>query len=393
MKASDERRLRNILKNDSKKLAKSWTTAYHYACKMDCKAIVCQTLYDLDFDLYQTDNLGASVLHHACYRGNLSIAQWTLNKDLDPNALSYGKETPVHWCVAGGAPFARKLIQLLHSRGANVNAQDLNGDTALHLACKQGEPALATTLLELGARPTIKNKDLQMPHQCADRNAGADCKTIIRIELYKKSKNKILAAKADIAFEEVKQIILNQRKLEKKQFATVVKVLRGKPEDLIVPTNSAKKRYSQMSAVQNPLREEAGDGDDGEETKDDLETGPAPGGATELEHGKDTLIPFAVPEGSGAGDEINVLLPDEDYFAIVRLPAGVDTNPFCYITVSLDGAGVPIAVKNRHRSAQQDILDDLASVSKKPATKALTEEWIETHLKADEETGCRYADL
>ena len=100
-----------------------------------------------------------------------------------------------------------------------------------------------------------------------------------------------------------------------------------------------------------------------------------------------------MPEGSGPGDEINVLLPAEDYFAVVRLPNGANSNPFCYITVSADDSGTPISVRNRHRTAQQHILEDLAKVSKQPATKALTDEWIETTLKADEETGCRYADL
>jgi ankyrin repeat protein len=46
-------------------------------------------------------------------------------------------------------------VRLLRLRGADVNARDRRGDTALHAACKDGKLAAVRELLACGA-----NKDL-----------------------------------------------------------------------------------------------------------------------------------------------------------------------------------------------------------------------------------------
>ena len=77
IRKKDENRLRKVLsgnKAGAAKLAKS-VPLIHYACDEDSSANICQILHDFSFDLFTTNKLGATPLHVACYRGNLSIAQ------------------------------------------------------------------------------------------------------------------------------------------------------------------------------------------------------------------------------------------------------------------------------------------------------------------------------
>ena len=50
-------------------------------------------------------------------------------------------------------------MRALLSKGADVNAQNDNGDTALHLAVAYGKARIAKTLLDGGADVAVLNKD------------------------------------------------------------------------------------------------------------------------------------------------------------------------------------------------------------------------------------------
>ena len=409
IREKDEIRLRKVLAGHAAgtaKLAKR-VPLIHYACNQDSSANICQILHDFSFDLFTTNKLGATPLHVACYSGNLSIAQWTLNKDIDPNALTIGGETALYWTVAGGGEYTKHLIRLLGNRGAKPNIADALGDTPLHVACRLARPEVVVALLEIGADPMVKNNAQKFAHQCVDKSsAGVDCKTIIRIHLYKRAKNDLLRDKATAAFEEVKKIIINARKTEKKTFGKVLKILPGTPEDIREADPNVTMLFSgrnkSATPVDNPLlsggaKEQKGEKEEkGDEDADEEERSAK---APPLESGKHTLIPFAVPpaesgkKGLKGLDEINVVLPGNTHFAVVKLPKGVRENTFVYITVSIDGDGHPIAMPNKDRTPSQEILEDLAAVSTLPATKALTEEWVNANLSVEEETGCRICEI
>src|SRR5207247_1658459 len=53
--------------------------------------------------------------------------------------------------------------------GADVQAADLNGDTALLMAARQGRPALVSLLLDQGAQADVKNKSGESPFLAAGR--------------------------------------------------------------------------------------------------------------------------------------------------------------------------------------------------------------------------------
>ena len=77
---------------------------------------------------------------------------------VDVNSIIYGKnKTLLQYAASISAPVS---IQLLIQNGANVNAQDHNGNTPLHFAVRENEGNLETIniLLQNGADTEIKNK-------------------------------------------------------------------------------------------------------------------------------------------------------------------------------------------------------------------------------------------
>jgi ankyrin repeat protein len=80
--------------------------------------------------------------------------------------------TPLHYAARGGAPEVIKVLVL--SRGFDVNAQNLYGDTPLHIACSAERAVNIRQLLRLGARRDIVNDSRKTPLDIArEKNAAA----------------------------------------------------------------------------------------------------------------------------------------------------------------------------------------------------------------------------
>ena len=84
-------------------------------------------------------------------------------------------QTPVHWCVQHQVSDQNILEELVQSKGADLNLQDLDGATALLLAVKMGRTASAKMLVTEGADPNIADHDgvtpLHVAAYEADRGA------------------------------------------------------------------------------------------------------------------------------------------------------------------------------------------------------------------------------
>src|SRR5262245_21645695 len=115
--------------------------------------------------------LGETPLHYAAASGNVSAVALLLAKGANPNAGlnnptsvrggaivdgGIGKQTPLMWAVPKGSP---ELIRAFIDAGANVNAQDIRGMSALMLAVASENQDLAVVraLLQSGANVNVRS--------------------------------------------------------------------------------------------------------------------------------------------------------------------------------------------------------------------------------------------
>ena len=96
---------------------------------------------------------GSAPLHWAVRQSSYACAQVLLDSGAEANAVypSLGW-TPLHWATD------LEVIRLLVDHGADINAQDRKGRTALHIATYQSDRALAEGLLALGPDTTLRNR-------------------------------------------------------------------------------------------------------------------------------------------------------------------------------------------------------------------------------------------
>lgn len=117
-------------------------------------------------DPNKPDKRNASPLHSVCWGGDGSVERdgrtteeliFTLiDAGADPNLRSKGK-MPLHQAVSGewGSPTS---VRALLKRGADVNARDKDGKTALMIAAEHGELECVQLLLEAGADRALLDK-------------------------------------------------------------------------------------------------------------------------------------------------------------------------------------------------------------------------------------------
>lgn len=103
---------------------------------------------------------GWTALHLAAHYGQEAIVRMLLAYGADPNARSKNDlaNTPIHAAAAGGSKSLDALRTLL-AHGADVNATQHGGYTALHAAAQNGDRAMVDLLLARGADPSIKSAD------------------------------------------------------------------------------------------------------------------------------------------------------------------------------------------------------------------------------------------
>jgi len=78
------------------------------------------------------------------------------------------QETPLH--LVKSSDLARLLIK----KNCNINAQDIQHNTPLHIACSNGNLDLVKTLLQSDADPEIQNENHETPIFCAIKSVSND---------------------------------------------------------------------------------------------------------------------------------------------------------------------------------------------------------------------------
>lgn len=106
---------------------------------------------------YSSD--GFTALHYAAFfSGDVDVATALLEAGVEVDAVARNaqKVTPLHSAVAGRHT---AIIHLLLAHGANVNARQQGGETALMGAAQNGDEELVAYLLTQGADPNLMTDD------------------------------------------------------------------------------------------------------------------------------------------------------------------------------------------------------------------------------------------
>jgi ankyrin repeat protein len=134
-------------------------------------------------DAFVHDNRGSTPLHLAAMRGHLEVSHSLIELKADINALDDEGLAPLQRASQGRHERHWDIIQLLLDHGANLNACDKSGNTALHFAASEGHLEAARMLLERGADVNSQNDEGLAPLQRASQGQHEGHRDIIRLLL------------------------------------------------------------------------------------------------------------------------------------------------------------------------------------------------------------------
>ncbi|KAI5777396.1 ankyrin repeat-containing domain protein [Geopyxis carbonaria] len=129
-------------------------------------------------DVNAKDFSGSSALSLAAYHGYATLISLLLDHgaDIETREEQTGN-TPLTYCLAKRRTKPAKceeIMRILIDRGANVNATNDHGETALMLAAEKGSPRMVTLLLDRGADVNAKDSEGQTALSIAGDGAVAD---------------------------------------------------------------------------------------------------------------------------------------------------------------------------------------------------------------------------
>jgi hypothetical protein len=124
--------------------------------------------------------VGDTALHLAAAGHRVAIVRLLLGAGANPNAaFNHRRCRPLHYAADGCiiSPVWNEkaqvdAIRLLLDAGAEIEAADKNGATALHRAVRTRCAAAVRCLLDAGADPVVKNKPGSTPFHLAVQNTG-----------------------------------------------------------------------------------------------------------------------------------------------------------------------------------------------------------------------------
>ena len=168
---------------DTDAVNKYGQTPLHTAAnrERDCPGL-CEILLKHDAKIGAVDVSGSQPLHLACKQGHTETGKLLLSYGADTNAVNKCGQTPLHTAASrkSGCP---KLCETLLKHDAKIDAVDVDGSQPLHLACKQGHAETGKLLLSYGADTNAVNKCGQTAlHTAASRKSGCPklCETLLK---------------------------------------------------------------------------------------------------------------------------------------------------------------------------------------------------------------------
>jgi len=141
-------------------------------------------------DVNATDSEGLTPLHYACQLGIVEMVEQLIKKGANAGFCSADGKNALHHAVSidaicfspvqpltdGMTVCPLTIPLMLASAGIDLNAADLDGNTALHLAARNGLVGVIATLANAGAKVNAQNHGGDsalhlvggpMPHICA----------------------------------------------------------------------------------------------------------------------------------------------------------------------------------------------------------------------------------
>ncbi len=115
--------------------------------------------------IFKLTKSGSNILYAAAARNRFELFKYMLLKfpNLNIDLGTKNKQTPFHGACSNGSSL--ELVRFLIDKGADVNAKDINGLTALHFLGHNGIN-LIEELVKSGASPLLINMKGQTPLQC-----------------------------------------------------------------------------------------------------------------------------------------------------------------------------------------------------------------------------------
>eukprot|EP01087_Luapelamoeba_hula_P012480 TRINITY_DN3484_c0_g1_i2.p1 TRINITY_DN3484_c0_g1~~TRINITY_DN3484_c0_g1_i2.p1 ORF type:complete len:2043 (+),score=287.04 TRINITY_DN3484_c0_g1_i2:206-6334(+) len=157
-------------------------TTLHIACEEGHLELASLMLTKYKMNIDARDNSGWTALFCACSTGRLRICELLLNDGADASIKSNDNATALHYLVRNIAEdpvLGVKVLAGLIENGAEINCQNINGETALHIAADRGFAQAVELLLEKNGNPNLLDKYNESPLHHATRRDHKDIVTTL----------------------------------------------------------------------------------------------------------------------------------------------------------------------------------------------------------------------